>query len=51
MKLVAEHGIGTIVAGVTKAKADIVVISGAEGGTGASPTSSYATLAVRPNWD
>ena len=40
VKLVAESGVGTIAAGVAKAKADIVVISGAEGGTGASPASS-----------
>ena len=37
VKLVAESGIGTIAAGVAKAKADLIVISGAEGGTGASP--------------
>ncbi len=40
VKLVAESGVGTIAAGVTKAKADAIVISGAEGGTGASPLSS-----------
>lgn len=40
VKLVAESGIGTIAAGVAKAKADLIVISGAEGGTGASPASS-----------
>ena len=40
VKLVAENGIGTIAAGVAKAKADRIVISGAEGGTGASPISS-----------
>ena len=40
VKLVAESGVGTIAAGVVKAKADMVVISGAEGGTGASPISS-----------
>ena len=40
VKLVAEHGVGTIAAGVAKAYADIVQISGAEGGTGASPYSS-----------
>lgn len=46
VKLVSEKGIGTIAAGVAKAKADLVVISGAEGGTGASPLSSirYAGL-------
>ena len=40
VKLVAESGVGTVAAGVAKAKADLIVISGAEGGTGASPASS-----------
>ena len=40
VKLVAEAGIGTIAAGVAKAKADIIQISGHDGGTGASPLSS-----------
>ena len=40
VKLVSEHGVGTIAAGVAKAYADVVQISGAEGGTGASPYSS-----------
>jgi glutamate synthase (NADPH/NADH) large chain len=40
VKLVAENGVGTIAAGVAKAKADMILISGAEGGTGASPMSS-----------
>jgi glutamate synthase (NADPH/NADH) large chain len=40
VKLVAESGVGTIAAGVAKAKADSIVISGSEGGTGASPVSS-----------
>lgn len=40
VKLVAERGVGTIAAGVAKAYADIITISGAEGGTGASPASS-----------
>lgn len=40
VKLVSESGIGTIAAGVVKAKADTIVVSGAEGGTGASPLSS-----------
>ena len=46
VKLVSESGVGTIAAGVAKAKADRIVISGAEGGTGASPISSihYAGL-------
>lgn len=46
VKLVSESGVGTIAAGVSKAKADRIVISGCEGGTGASPISSikYAGL-------
>jgi glutamate synthase (ferredoxin) len=40
VKLVAEIGIGTIAAGVAKANADIIQISGHDGGTGASPLSS-----------
>jgi len=40
VKLVSETGVGTIAAGVTKASADLITISGAEGGTGASPSSS-----------
>jgi glutamate synthase (NADPH/NADH) large chain/glutamate synthase (ferredoxin) len=40
VKLVAEAGVGTIAAGVAKARADIILISGHEGGTGASPLSS-----------
>ncbi len=40
VKLVAEVGVGTVAAGVTKAKADHVVISGHDGGTGATPLSS-----------
>ncbi|MBN2480733.1 MAG: glutamate synthase large subunit [Bacteroidales bacterium] len=46
VKLVSEKGVGTIAAGVAKAKADSITISGCEGGTGASPASSikYAGL-------
>ncbi|MDR1882482.1 MAG: glutamate synthase large subunit [Prevotella sp.] len=40
VKLVSESGVGTVAAGVAKAKADRIVISGCEGGTGASPASS-----------
>ncbi|MGM9785465.1 MAG: glutamate synthase large subunit [Candidatus Cryptobacteroides sp.] len=40
VKLVSEAGVGTIAAGVTKAKADVILISGGDGGTGASPASS-----------
>lgn len=48
VKLVAESGVGTIAAGVAKAKADIIVISGAEGGTGASPLSSMRYAGICP---
>ena len=46
VKLVAQSGIGTIAAGVAKAKADVILVSGHSGGTGASPQSSikYAGL-------
>ena len=40
VKLVAEVGVGTVAAGVAKAKADVVLISGNDGGTGASPLTS-----------
>ena len=40
VKLVAEAGVGTVAAGVAKAKADVVLISGHDGGTGASPLTS-----------
>jgi glutamate synthase (NADPH/NADH) large chain len=40
VKLVAEAGVGTIAAGVAKAKADVILISGYDGGTGASPLTS-----------
>jgi glutamate synthase (NADPH/NADH) large chain len=40
VKLVAEMGVGTVAAGVAKAKADVVLISGHDGGTGASPLTS-----------
>ncbi|PRA12843.1 glutamate synthase large subunit [Arthrobacter sp. MYb211] len=40
VKLVSESGIGTVAAGVAKAKADVVLISGHDGGTGASPMNS-----------
>lgn len=48
VKLVAESGVGTIAAGVVKAKADLIVISGAEGGTGASPASSMRFAGIPP---
>ena len=40
VKLVAQSGVGTVAAGVAKAKADVILISGHDGGTGASPQSS-----------
>jgi glutamate synthase (NADPH/NADH) large chain len=40
VKLVSEDGVGTVAAGVSKAYADVITISGCEGGTGASPASS-----------
>ncbi len=46
VKLVAESGVGTIAAGVAKAKADKILISGADGGTGASPASSMKHAGV-----
>ncbi|MDQ6742943.1 MAG: glutamate synthase large subunit [Candidatus Dormibacteraeota bacterium] len=49
VKLVAEAGVGTIAAGVSKAKADYVLISGHSGGTGASPLSSIKSAGV--NWE
>ena len=46
VKLVSESGVGTIAAGVAKAKADIVLISGYDGGTGASPLTSVKHTGV-----
>ena len=46
VKLVAEVGVGTVAAGVAKAHADVVLISGHDGGTGASPLSSIAHAGV-----
>ena len=48
VKLVAESGVSTIAAGVAKAKADLIVISGAEGGTGALPASSMRYAGISP---
>lgn len=48
VKLVSESGVGTIAAGVTKAKADLITISGADGGTGASPGSSIYYAGISP---
>jgi glutamate synthase (ferredoxin) len=46
VKLVAEVGVGTVAAGVAKAHADVVLISGHDGGTGASPLSSIAHAGI-----
>ncbi len=46
VKLVAEIGVGTVAAGVAKAKSDVVLISGHDGGTGASPMSSIKHAGV-----
>jgi glutamate synthase (ferredoxin) len=46
VKLVAESGVGTIAAGVAKAKADYILVSGHDGGTGASPLSSIKNAGV-----
>ena len=46
MKLVAEVGVGTVAAGVAKAHADVVLISGHDGGTGASPLTSIKHAGV-----
>ncbi len=55
VKLVAEIGVGTIAAGVAKAHADVVLISGHDGGTGASPLSSIKhaghAVGTRPGGD
>ncbi|NOK62329.1 MAG: Glutamate synthase domain 1 [Chloroflexi bacterium AL-W] len=49
VKLVAEAGVGTIAAGVAKGGADVILISGQSGGTGASPLSSIKNAGV--NWE
>jgi glutamate synthase domain-containing protein 3 len=46
VKLVAESGVGTVAAGVVKADADLIVISGDSGGTGASPLSSIKRAGI-----
>ncbi len=46
VKLVSEAGVGTVAAGVAKAKADVILISGCDGGTGASPISSIKHAGV-----
>jgi glutamate synthase (ferredoxin) len=49
VKLVAQAGVGTIAAGVAKAGADVILISGASGGTGASPLSSIKYAGI--SWE
>ena len=49
VKLVAEAGVGTVAAGVAKGGADVILISGHSGGTGASPLSSIKNAGV--NWE
>lgn len=46
VKLVSENGVGTIAAGVAKAHADLIIIAGGEGGTGASPQSSIKSAGM-----
>ncbi|MCK5268803.1 MAG: glutamate synthase subunit alpha, partial [Spirochaetes bacterium] len=46
VKLVSEIGVGTVAAGVAKAKADMVLVSGHDGGTGASPRSSILSAGI-----
>ncbi|MCD8185534.1 MAG: glutamate synthase subunit alpha, partial [Rikenellaceae bacterium] len=48
VKLVAKSGVGTVAAGVAKAKADMILISGSEGGTGASPAGSIKHTGLPP---
>ena len=50
VKLVAESGVGTVAAGVAKAHADVVLISGHDGGTGASPLTSLKQPACPGSW-
>jgi hypothetical protein len=50
VKLVAEPGVGTIAAGVAKAYADLITISGYDGGTGASPLTSIKYAGSRGSW-
>lgn len=46
VKLVSESGIGTVAAGVAKAGANIILVSGYDGGTGASPKTSIANAGI-----
>lgn len=50
VKLVSESGVGTIAAGVAKGFSDIIIIAGADGGTGASPASSIKHAGLPPEF-
>ena len=50
VKLVSENGVGTVAAGVSKAHADVVLISGHDGGTGATPLTCSSTPGRRGSW-
>ena len=50
VKLVSQAGVGTIAAGVAKARADVIVVSGASGGTGASPLGSIKHAGMPWEW-
>ena len=50
VKLVSEVGVGIIAAGVTKGRADVILISGYDGGTGASPWTSINHAGLPGNW-
>jgi glutamate synthase (ferredoxin) len=50
VKLVSQGGVGTIAAGVVKARADVIVVSGANGGTGASPLGSIKHAGMPWEW-
>jgi glutamate synthase (ferredoxin) len=47
VKLVSEVGVGTIATGVAKAKADVILISGYDGGTGTSPIDFSTTYSIQ----
>ncbi len=50
VKLVSEAGVGTIAAGVAKAGAEVILISGFDGGTGAAPATPSTTQVCRGSW-
>ena len=51
VKLVSEAGVGTVAAGVAKAGAQVILISGYDGGTGAAPEAPFIMRAFPGNWD